>query len=107
MSMNPKLTDWHGKRVWVVGASSGIGRAVAAALHARGAQVWVSARNADALATFTTAHPGSHAVALDVTDAESVAQAARQVVANGPLDLVCVCAGYYSAMRADTLNLAE
>ena len=107
MSMNPTLTDWHGRRVWVVGASSGIGRAVAAALHARGAQVWVSARNADALATFTTAHPGSHAVALDVTDAESVAQAAQQVAASGPLDMVCVCAGYYSAMRADTLNLAE
>jgi len=107
MSMNPTLTDWHGRRVWVVGASSGIGRAVASALHARGAQVWVSARNADALATFTTAHPGSHALALDVTDAESVAQAAQQVVASGPLDMVCVCAGYYSAMRADTLNLAE
>ena len=107
MSLNPKLTDWHGRRVWVVGASSGIGRAVAAALHAQGAHVWVSARNADALHAFTTAHPGSHAVALDVTDAASVAHAAQQVLAHGPLDLVCVCAGHYSPMRADTLDLAE
>lgn len=107
MSLNPKLTDWRGRRVWVVGASSGIGRAVAAALHARGAQVWVSARNADALNTFTAAHPGSQAVALDVTNAASVAHAAQQVLAHGALDLVCVCAGHYSAMRADTLDLAE
>lgn len=53
MALNPKLTDWHGRRVWVVGASSGIGRAVASALHARGARVWVSARGTEALHTFT------------------------------------------------------
>jgi len=107
MALNPKLTDWHGRRVWVVGASSGIGRAVASALHARGARVWVSARGTEALHTFTREHPGSQAAVLDVTDAGSVATAARQVQADGALDLVCVCAGHYRAMRADALDLAE
>jgi NAD(P)-dependent dehydrogenase (short-subunit alcohol dehydrogenase family) len=105
--MNPTLDDWTGRRVWLVGASSGIGRATAAALHARGAQVWVSARNAQALDEFVRQHPGSHALPLDVTDAASVARAAQQVLHLGALDLVCVCAGHYHAMRADTLDLAD
>ena len=31
MSFNPTFTDWHGKSVWLVGASSGIGEATATA----------------------------------------------------------------------------
>ena len=41
MKLNPPLRDWKGRRAWLIGASSGIGRATAAALHARGAQVIV------------------------------------------------------------------
>ncbi|MGP1629947.1 MAG: SDR family NAD(P)-dependent oxidoreductase, partial [Giesbergeria sp.] len=50
MSQNPRIADWSGRRVWIVGASSGIGQATAARLHARGAQVVVSARGKVALA---------------------------------------------------------
>ncbi|RZJ10513.1 MAG: SDR family NAD(P)-dependent oxidoreductase, partial [Rubrivivax sp.] len=48
MPMNPPLRDWSGRWAWVIGASSGIGRATAAALHAQGARVIVSARQAAA-----------------------------------------------------------
>ena len=65
MSLNPRIHYWQGRRVWLVGASSGIGRATAALLHARGAQVIVSARNAQALQAFVDEHPGSVAVPLD------------------------------------------
>ena len=62
MPCNLPITDWRGKSVWLVGASSGIGQATAHALHAQGARVFVSALNAAALQTFTAAHPGSTAL---------------------------------------------
>ena len=107
MPLNPPITAWRGQRVWLVGASSGIGRALAALLHARGAQVCVSARQQALLDDFVRQHPGSRALALDVTDAAAVAHAAQQVLATGPLDLVCYCAGYYRPMSATALDLAE
>ena len=106
-ALNPRLTDWRGCRVWLVGASSGMGRALADLLHEQGAQVVVSARRAEVLHDWAVRHPGSQAVPLDVTDAASVQDAARQVLAHGPLDLVCYCAGHYRPMRAMDLDLAE
>ena len=107
MGMNPAINDWHGKRVWLVGASSGIGLAVAEALHARGAHVIVSARQQAPLDDFVSGHSGSQALPLDVTDAEATATAAQRLLAEGPLDLVCYCVGYYRAMRATDLDLPE
>ena len=105
MALTPRITDWQGRRAWLVGASSGIGRATASALHARGAQVVVSARSAAALQTFTAQHPGSQAVALDVTDRAAVQVAATELLAQGPLDLVCYCAGTYQPLRATAFDL--
>jgi NAD(P)-dependent dehydrogenase (short-subunit alcohol dehydrogenase family) len=107
MSYNPPFTDWHGKTVWLVGASSGIGRATAHALHAQGAKVFVSARNQQALDAFAAEHPGAVALALDAGDAASVKAAAQVVLAAGPLDLVLYCAGYYKEMRATDFDLAQ
>ena len=47
--MNPPIDGWAGRRVWIVGASSGIGAELARALARRGARIAVSARRADAL----------------------------------------------------------
>ena len=107
MSFNPSLPDWHGKNVWLVGASSGIGQATAHALHAQGAKVFVSARNAQALAGFVQGHPGAVALALDVTDRLALKAAAQTVLAAGPLDLVMYCAGYYKELRATGFDVAE
>lgn len=105
--MNPPITDWRGQRVWLVGASSGIGAAIAHELHARGAQVLVSARGAAALEAFVQAHPGAQAWPLDVTDRDAVARAARAILAQGPLDLMVYCAGHYRSMRADAFDRDE
>ena len=43
LQLNTPLTHWQGRRVWLVGASTGIGLACAQALRAAGAQVVVSA----------------------------------------------------------------
>ncbi len=105
--LNPPMSDWHGKTVWVVGASSGIGQATAAQLHGLGARVVVSARQEQSLDAFVNAHPGSQALALDVTDAVAVGAAAAQLLARGPLDCVMYCAGHYAAMRATALDLVD
>jgi NAD(P)-dependent dehydrogenase (short-subunit alcohol dehydrogenase family) len=102
MSLNPPIRNLQGQSAWLVGASTGIGAALAAALHARGARVAVSARRSDKLREFTQAHAGSLAVPVDVLDAAALRSAARQVVAQlGPLDFVLYCAGHYVPQRAD------
>ncbi|WP_374353049.1 SDR family NAD(P)-dependent oxidoreductase [Limnohabitans sp.] len=107
MSLNPPLREWRGKRVWLVGASTGIGRALAEQLHALGATVIVSARKMDALQAFADQHPGSIALPLDVTDGAAVQAATEAAMAAGPLDLVCYCAGHYHAMRATAIDLPD
>jgi len=106
-ALNPRLMDWRGKTVWIVGASSGIGQATASALHWQGARVVVSARKTRLLDAFVAQHPGSQALVLDATDAQAVNTATRQLLAQGPLDCVVYCAGHYQAMRADALDLAD
>lgn len=104
MSLNPRLRDWQGKTAWLIGASSGIGAATASALHAAGARVIVSARQAALLNDFVAAHPGSRALPLDVLDLPALTAAAADV---GPVDLCIYCAGYYRAMGAASFDLAE
>jgi NAD(P)-dependent dehydrogenase (short-subunit alcohol dehydrogenase family) len=108
MALNPAIVDWHDRVVWIVGASSGIGRATAQALHALGAVVVVSARNANELASFVAAHPGSHAMPLDVRDRDALADASQRILAlRGRIDLALYCAGHYRAMRAADFDLNE
>jgi len=107
MALNSRITDWHGRTVWVVGASTGIGRATASALHARGAKVVVSARSAQALDAFVDAHAGALALWLDVTDARSVKAAASALAARNELDCVVYCAGHYHAMNATNMDLGD
>jgi len=109
MPLNPPLRDWQGRWVWVIGASSGIGRATAAALCQQGAHVVVSARQAEALDAFVREHPGSVALPLDVTRPEELAAAAQSVQrhAIGAPALVMYCAGHYRAQQATAFDRAE
>jgi NAD(P)-dependent dehydrogenase (short-subunit alcohol dehydrogenase family) len=103
VSLNPRIDGWNGRRVWVIGASTGIGRATAIALLQRGARVAVSARSAQALQSID----GALALPLDVTDAPAVQAAMQRLMRDwGGLDLLLYCAGTYRPMRATAFDQA-
>ena len=81
MPLNPRLRHWSGQVVWLLGASSGIGRATAHRLHGLGARVIVSARSEAALQAFVVEHAGSSASVVDVTDPVAVSRAAAAIAA--------------------------
>ncbi|WP_310492035.1 SDR family NAD(P)-dependent oxidoreductase [Dechloromonas sp.] len=103
--MNPKITDWRGKRVWLVGASSGIGAAIACELSQRGASLALSARSANKLAALAIAD--ALLVPCDATDIVSLSTARKRLLAAwGDVDLIIYLAGDYVPMRADNFDLA-
>ncbi|MGJ8616835.1 MAG: SDR family NAD(P)-dependent oxidoreductase [Sulfitobacter sp.] len=87
------MKDWKSKRYWLVGASDGLGAALAHQLSRVGAEVILSARSGDKLAALVDALPGRASFqVMDVTDQASV-EAARQAV--GEFDGVVYLAGVY------------
>ena len=86
-----------GKTWWVIGASEGLGLALAASLQAEGARLILSARSADKLQAAVANLPVSRAVVMDVADAASV-QAG--ILAAGPVDGMVYCVGAYDPMGA-------
>lgn len=108
MALNPRIIQWHGRCAWLLGASSGIGRATASLLHQQGAKVAISARNAAALHAFAEQHPGTIVLPLDVTDPTAMHAACHELLARtGRIDMAMYCAGHYRAMRATAFDLAE
>ena len=118
MALNPKQDNWLGKTVWLIGASTGIGRSTASLLHAQGARVIVSARNAQALNDFVAQHPSKEAdganniaklaaiaVPLDVGKEGSLQNAAQSILKTGSIDCAMYCAGTYKELRATEFNL--
>lgn len=86
-----------GRRWWIVGASDGLGAALARAMDAEGATLVLSARRAAVLTDLASGLRAAEVVAMDVTDAASVAAAVGQV---GPVDAILYCAGAYEPMTA-------
>lgn len=85
--------QWQGKRYWLVGASDGLGAALALQLSRAGAEVILSARSEDKLNDLANSLPGkAEVVTVDVSDNESVVSAAKAV---GTVDGVVYLAGVY------------
>jgi NAD(P)-dependent dehydrogenase (short-subunit alcohol dehydrogenase family) len=109
MGLNPAIHDWDERKVWIIGASTGIGAAVARQLLLKGAHVAISARRQALLDELARAEAGARIlpVALDITDHASVLSA-RDVILQrwGRIDTVLIVAGGYSEMRADSFDLA-
>ena len=83
------------ERIWIMGASDGIGAALARLWAARGADVILSARSADKLADLAQDLGGAEMQPCDVTDRESLAKAARQISASGKVDRAITLAALY------------
>ncbi|MDV7144344.1 SDR family NAD(P)-dependent oxidoreductase [Tropicimonas sp. TH_r6] len=96
--------SFDGKTYWLVGASEGLGRALATQLTEEGARVVLSARNAERLAELAAELPGARALPMDVTDPTSVKEAAH---AAGAVDGVIYNAGAYEPMRTADLDSAS
>jgi short-subunit dehydrogenase involved in D-alanine esterification of teichoic acids len=83
-----------GNTVFIPGATSGIGLALALRLQAAGNTVVVGGRRADLLERIAAEHPGLDTVVVDTTDPASITSAARQVLAAHPeLDVLVTMAG--------------
>lgn len=108
MSMNPQVTNWQGQRVWIIGASSGIGRALAEHLASLGAWVAVSARNQQALDDFCQQHAHSLALPLDVNHVEQWQNSYHTLKTHWKnLDWLIFCAADYQPMRAWELSASR
>ncbi|MEO5615338.1 MAG: SDR family NAD(P)-dependent oxidoreductase [Cypionkella sp.] len=93
-----------GKRYWLVGASEGLGLALAQALAAEGAKVILSARDPERLAEACGKVLRASAVVVDVADTASVQAAVAQV---GAVDGVVFLAGVYWPMTAQEVDAAQ
>ena len=88
-----------GARVWITGASSGIGRALARELARRGARVGISARRVERLDQLA-AEGAMLPVPVDVTDLASMMQAAARVESElGAIDLAILNAGIWEQVN--------
>jgi NADP-dependent 3-hydroxy acid dehydrogenase YdfG len=87
------MKQWQDKRYWLVGASAGLGEALAHKLSRAGAEVIVSARSEDKLAKLVDELPGRASYqTIDVQDIDSVKEAAEAV---GEVDGIVYLAGVY------------
>jgi short-subunit dehydrogenase len=92
-----------GARIWITGASSGIGAALARELADRGARVAVSARNEQRLGEVASGR--MTVVPVDVTDrAATVAAGAAVRAALGGLDVAVLNAGTWSRFHVEPWN---
>ena len=106
--MNDRIEDWSGKRVWLLGASSGIGAALGTLLLARGASVAFSARNAARLAELAGDAERALVLPCDAADEASLHAAWEGLLAAwGGIDVALYVAGDYLPMRAWQLDAAR
>lgn len=102
------MGDFSGQTIWLIGASSGIGEALAQCLAMRGARLILSARRLDALQSLQTSLGEQHVcLPLDVADAEAVQQAVQTIEQQvGQMDRVIFMAAIYQPTGVAKMDLS-
>jgi NADP-dependent 3-hydroxy acid dehydrogenase YdfG len=99
------MRTWAGKRYWLVGASEGLGRALAERMSRAGVELVLSARSAERLEELAATLPAkARVVPVDVRDMASVAAAAADA---GEVDGVVYLAGVYWPQAAQDWNAEQ
>lgn len=112
MALNPPLSSFKGKNIWIIGASSGIGQACAKLFFEKGAHLYLSARRSDALLDLqhnlnrsAAAHQECHVLTLDVTDEHSINLATHTILEQwSEIDVLLFVSGIYKPIRADQFD---
>lgn len=102
------IDHFSGKRVWVIGASSGIGEACAKTLLAQGAKVALSSRRAERLNQIVLCGDANQSlvIPLDVTNDQQVHEGYQSILAAwGGIDLLLFVSGVYTPLRADNFDI--
>ena len=92
------------KKIWIIGASSGIGAALAKKLANDGKEVVVSARSEEELKKVASYSDKISYVIVDVLNRKSIAAAIGHV---DDYDCVIQCHGYYETETIDTFDANE
>ncbi|KAF3059204.1 putative oxidoreductase DltE [Daldinia childiae] len=98
------------KKTLIIGATSGIGEALAAKLHAEGTSVIVTGRRQDRLDAFVANHPGSSGVVIDITKFDDIPSFVASVTQQHPdIDSVVLNAGIqrpFNFAKPETVDLS-
>lgn len=101
------INSFVNQRIWIIGASSGIGEACTQAFIKAGAKVALSSRRAERLNALAKSAQSEQALVLplDVTKQEQILSSYQKILeAWGGLDLLLFVSGVYTPLRADNFD---
>lgn len=103
MSRHPLVNQ----AIWIAGASTGIGRALALELARKGNRVFVSARNRSLISMLALEDPRIEALPCDITDSADVERCVEEIAQRaGKLDLLILNAGICEYLDGGEVDLA-
>ena len=99
------MKDWSKKRYWIVGASAGIGLALAKKMSEAGASLILTARNEARLKEIASTLPNeAEVLPMDITDLNAVRKSVKSLK---NVDGFVFCAGEYWPMPAQNWDIKK